>query len=63
MFCTKKNEFRRLAHARMSHTSRWAASFDSSRVFRNKEKEMVRETIVSVLIGSKDPSKMFLFFY
>lgn len=52
----------RLAHARMGHSPVWATRSDDSRVFRNKEKEIVRETVFSVLIIRKDFNKMFLFY-
>lgn len=61
MFFTNENEFMKLARARMGHTPGWAAPSNDSRVFRNKEKEIIGEIFVSVLIGSKDFNKMFLF--
>lgn len=51
----------RLPHARMGHSPVWATPSNDSRVFRNKEEEIVGEAVFSVLIMSKDFSKMFLF--
>lgn len=51
----------RLAHARMGHSPVWATLSNDSRVFRNKEKEIVGKAVFSVLIISKDFNKMFLF--
>ena len=53
MFFTNTNEFMRLPHARMGHTPGWATPSNDSRMFRNKEKEIIGETVVSVLISSR----------
>lgn len=50
----------RLAHARIEYSTVWATPSNGSRVFRNKDKEIIGEVVFSTLIISKYFNKMFL---